>query len=231
MRQSLVPLKIETNGKQGLLSHLSSLTRLRRRSTSANDSERSGAIRTRAETAREKGRANRGSVHVSERPYFRGKIAYAAAFARPARGTSGVFVITPTRGLVDPKKRIHLDDLREFATVDIHEDDSRYRLPIERDAQLLARRLPVESEVILLGSIATGKYVDVLMTIFRDRLRFPSEFIGRGDMSRGGLMLRCATDRQELSYVAVAGAVVNGKRPPKLAPRSYAGAGPAMSPQ
>src|SRR5207244_8776320 len=68
LRQPLVPLKIETDGKQGLLSHLSSLTRLRRRSTSANDSERSGAIRTRVETAREKGRANRGSVHVSERP-------------------------------------------------------------------------------------------------------------------------------------------------------------------
>src|SRR5881296_3178879 len=158
--------------------------------------------------------------------YFRGKIAYATAFARPARGTPGVFVITPTRGLVDAKKRIHLDDLREFATVDIHEDDSRYRLPIERDAQLLAQKLPVESEVILLGSIATAKYVDVLMAIFRDRLRFPSEFIGRG-----GMMLRCAMDRQELSYVAIAGAIVSGKRPPKLAPRSYAGAGAAISPQ
>ena len=155
--------------------------------------------------------------------YFRGKIAYATAFARPARGTPGVFVITPTHGLVDARKRIHLDELREFATVDIHEDDSRYRVPIERDAQLLAEKLPLESEVILLGSIATGKYVDVLLATFRDRLRFPSEFIGRGDMSRGGLMLRCAVDRQELSYVAVAGAIVNGKRPPKLAPRRYAG--------
>jgi len=96
-------------------------------------------------------------------------------------------------------------------------------VPIERDAQLLAQKLPVESEVILLGSIASGKYVDVLLATFRDRLRFPSEFIGRGDMSRGGLMLRCAVDRQELSYVAVAGAIVSGKRPPKLAPRRYAG--------
>jgi hypothetical protein len=155
--------------------------------------------------------------------YFRGKIAYATAFARPARGTPGVFVITPTRGLVDARTRIYLDDLREFATVDIDEDDSRYRLPIERDAQCLAQKLPVESEVILLGSIATRKYVDVLLASFRDRLRFPSDFIGRGDMSRGGLMLRCAVDRQELSYIAVAGAIVNGKRPPKLAPRRYAG--------
>jgi hypothetical protein len=154
--------------------------------------------------------------------YFRGKIAYATAFARPARGTPGVFVITPTRGLVDASTRTGLADLREFATVDIHEDDSRYRVPIERDAQLLAHKLPLESEVILLGSIATGKYVDVLLASFSDRLRFPADFVGRSDMSRGGLMLRCAVDRQELSYVAVAGAIVNRKRPPKLAPRSYA---------
>jgi hypothetical protein len=153
--------------------------------------------------------------------YFRGKIAYATAFARPATGTPGVFVITPTRGLVDASTRIRLDDLREFAAVDIHKDDPRYRAPIERDARLLARKLPRQSEIILLGSIATGKYVNVLLASFGDRLRFPVDFVGRGDMSRGGLMLRCAVDRQELSYIAVAGAIVNGKRPPKLTPRRY----------
>jgi len=154
--------------------------------------------------------------------YFRGKIAYANAFARPARGMSGVLVITPTRGLIDARTRIHLDDLREFAEVDIHEADPRYRIPIERDARRLTTKLSAESEAILLGSIATGKYVDVLLTNFGQRLRFPAEFVGRGDMSRGGLLLRCATDLQELSYLPVAGAIMNGKRPPKLAPRRYA---------
>ncbi len=154
--------------------------------------------------------------------YFRGKVAYASVFARPLRGSSGVLVITPTRGLIDAQTRIYLDDLREFAKVDIHQNDPRYRMPIERDARNLAAKLPAESEVILLGSIATGKYVDVLLTNFGERLRFPKDFVGRGDMSRGGLMLRCAADRQELSYVPVAGAIVNGKRPPKLAPRKYA---------
>jgi hypothetical protein len=153
--------------------------------------------------------------------YFRGKIAYANAFARPATGIPGVLVITPTRGLVDARTRIRLDDLREFATVDIHNDDPRYRAPIDRDACLLAKKLPPRSDVILLGSIATGKYVNVLLASFGDRLRFPVDFVGRGDMSRGGLMLRCAVDRQELPYIAVAGAIVNGKRPPKLAPRRY----------
>jgi len=153
--------------------------------------------------------------------YFRGKIAYATAFARPARGIAGVFVITPSRGLVDARTHIRLDDLREFAMVDIHSDDPRYRAPIERDARVLAKKLPPRSEIILLGSIATGKYVDVLLATFRDQLRFPIDFVGRGDMSRGGLMLRCAVDRQELPYIAVAGAVVTGKRPPKLTPRRY----------
>jgi hypothetical protein len=153
--------------------------------------------------------------------YFRGKIAYATAFARPAPGIPGVFVITPTRGLVDVKTRIRLGDLREFAAVDIRSEDPRYRTPIERDARVLARRLPCRSEIILLGSIATGKYVNVLLASFGDRLRFPVDFIGRGDMSRGGLMLRCAADRQELPYVAVKGAIVNGKRPPRLVPRRY----------
>jgi hypothetical protein len=154
--------------------------------------------------------------------YFRGKIAYATAFARPTRGTPGVLVITPTRGLIDARTRIRLDDLREFAAVDIQKDDPRYRLPIERDAQRLASKLSAKSEVILLGSIATGKYVEVLLATFGDRLRFPAEFVGRGDMSRGGLMLRCAADGQELSYIRVAGAIVNGKRPPKLPSRIYA---------
>ena len=155
--------------------------------------------------------------------YFRGKIAYANAFARPVPGIPGIFVITPTRGLVDASTRIRLDDLREFATVDIHGDDPRYRAPIERDARVLAKKLPPRSEIILLGSIATGKYVNVLLASFGDRLRFPVDFVGRGDMSRGGLMLRRAADRQELPYIGVAGAIVNGKRPPKLAPRKYQG--------
>ena len=84
-----------------------------------------------------------------------------------------------------------------------------------------SRKLPPETGVVLLGSIATGKYVDILLHHFGKRLLFPGDFVGRGDMSRGGLLLRCAKDRQELPYVAVAGAVVKGKRPPKLEPRRY----------
>jgi hypothetical protein len=49
-------------------------------------------------------------------------------------------------------------------------------------------------------------------------LLFPPSFIGRGDMSRGGLMLRCAASGEELDYIPVAGAIRQGKRPPRLDP-------------
>jgi hypothetical protein len=150
--------------------------------------------------------------------YFRGKLAYANTFATDFEG---VLVITPTRGLVPAITNVTLADLREFAEVDIAEDDPRYRQPLERDLRRLVRRLTPQGDVVLLGSIATGKYVGVMLEILRERLRFPADFVGRGDMSRGGLLLRSAVDRAELSYIPVAGAVRKGKRPPKLEPRRY----------
>ena len=150
--------------------------------------------------------------------YFRGKLAYANLSPRPR---IRVFVITPNRGLLPVDLPVDLADLRAFAEVDIHQDDPRYRKPLERDIRNLVRQLGAEAEVVLLGSIATGKYVDVLMENFGDRLLFPADFVGRGDMSRGGLLLRCAVDGCELSYIPVAGAIRKGKRPPKLEPRRY----------
>jgi hypothetical protein len=175
-----------------------------------------------ARRLRSRERATLGEVFVFlSGLYFRGKLAYAQAFARAAEGMSGVLVITPTRGLVDATTRVSLGDLREFAEVDIHEDDPRYRRPLMRDAKRLAKKLSAECEVILLGSIATGKYVDILLENFQHRLRFPVDFVGRGDMSRGGLLLRCAVDKTELPYISVIGAVRSGQRPAKLTPRRY----------
>jgi hypothetical protein len=153
--------------------------------------------------------------------YFRGKLAYASAFTRPAPRMAGVLVITPNRGLVPAASPIGLEDLREFSRVDIDADDPRYRKPLERDAKKLAEKLTADCEVVLLGSVATGKYVDILLAHLGKRLRFPADFVGRGDMSRGGLLLRCAVDRNELPYISVEGAVRKGKRPAKLEPRRY----------
>jgi hypothetical protein len=130
-------------------------------------------------------------------------------------------MITPTRGLVPAVTPVTLSDLREFAEVDIEEGDPRYRKPLERDLRRLVRRLSPRCDVVLLGSVATGKYLSVLLDILPERIHFPAQFVGRGDMSRGGLLLRCAVDGTELAYIPVQGAVRKGKRPPKLEPRRY----------
>jgi hypothetical protein len=152
--------------------------------------------------------------------YFRGKLTYANAFAQRDQPRS-IMVITADRGLVPPETRVTLDDLRQFSRVDIAAGDDRYLTPLARDVASLAASVPSDADVVLLGSIATGKYVDVLVSVFGPRLVFPSEFVGRGDMSRGGLLLRAAHAGQELEYTPVAGAQRHGKRPPKLEPVRY----------
>ncbi|HEY0552204.1 MAG TPA: hypothetical protein VGF13_21565 [Verrucomicrobiae bacterium] len=149
--------------------------------------------------------------------YFRGKLAYARAFASPPDGLHGAYVITSNRGLMPADTEISLADLKSFSLVAIDAEDPRYRRPLLRDAKQIAEQHPA-ARVVLLGSISTGKYVEVLQSVFAERLHFPIEFVGRGDMSRGGLMLRCVRASQELKYAPVAGAIRRGKRPPKLQP-------------
>ena len=151
--------------------------------------------------------------------YFRGKLAYANRFASPPNGLPGVWVITPNRGLVAADATITLGDLRGFNRVDIDERDPRYCKPLKRDLCRIASEMGTDCEVVLLGSIATGKYVTILQECLQNQLRFPGEFVGRGDMSRGGLMLRCVADNRELDYILVANATRHGPRPAKLAPR------------
>jgi hypothetical protein len=153
--------------------------------------------------------------------YFRGKLAYALAFASPPPALPGVLVITPCRGLLPPETLISAGDLRVFGATEIGKDIAAYARPLSRNARRLARRAGPETEFVLLGSIATDKYLDVLLKAFGPRLKFPRDFVARGDMSRGGLLLRRAMDREELETIPVQGAVLHGKKPPKLAPRRY----------
>jgi hypothetical protein len=150
--------------------------------------------------------------------YFRGKLAYAAAFSNAPPGIPGAYVITPSGGLVPPDTVITLDRLREITAGNLDPGDVRYRAPLQRDAQLLADRICASCQIILLGSIATPKYVDPLLSVFGARLMFPREFVGRGDMSRGGLMLRCVRSGEQLPSIPVLGAVRHGGKPPKLKP-------------
>ena len=155
--------------------------------------------------------------------YFKGKLAYALEFARPPEPDlpltgSGALVITPNAGLRAAETRVSVEALRRFATVDIAANDPNYRKPLLSSARTLADEIGPECEVVLLGSIASAKYVEVLLEVFGDRLLFPIEFVGRGDMSRGGLLLRCVRSGEELTYAPVKGAVRHGPRPPRLQP-------------
>ncbi|BCS32061.1 hypothetical protein TBR22_A12660 [Luteitalea sp. TBR-22] len=141
--------------------------------------------------------------------YFRGKLAYADRFAA---GRS--FVITPCLGLLEPATPVGADEYEALARVPIDTGEPRYLEPLRRDVVRLAR--DEAGEVVLLGSIASPKYTQPLIDVLGSRLVFPATFVGRGDMSRGGVLLRAARAGEELEYIPVAGAVLRGTRPPKL---------------
>ena len=149
--------------------------------------------------------------------YFRGKLTYAQHFAKASAENGATRVITSNRGLMDPSQIFTVDELKAFGDVDIDGADPRYLEPLRKDARMLAKQLAPDGVAILLGSIATPKYRDVLLECFGDRLMFPADFIGRGDMSRGGLLLRAAREGRELRYISVRGAFLSGKRAPRIA--------------
>ena len=150
--------------------------------------------------------------------YFRGKLTYARAFGRASTTLrSSVFIITPTRGLQPPEMLLTTQLIQEFASVDLGSGDARYRVPLDRDLVTLAADLLPDGRAILLGSVATPKYVDPLVDRLGARLHYPPSFVGRGDMSRGGLLLRSAAARSELEYAVLqVDSPRRGPRPPKL---------------
>jgi hypothetical protein len=149
--------------------------------------------------------------------YFRGKLAYARKFAVPA---GAVQVITTTRGLLPADHPVDTKMLEEFATVPANAEEPRFAGPLKKSAQELAA---AKSEVVLLGSIATGKYLDCLLPILGARLLFPPSFVGRGDMSRGALLLRSVAASEELPYIPVAGAILHKRRTQPVAGRKRRG--------
>lgn len=137
--------------------------------------------------------------------YFRGKLAYARRFAVPSAvvGGDGIFVITSGFGLVSPGWALTEERMNRMRKIDVDVATRNYTKPLKEHAQLLERALEEDAQVVLLGSVATGKYVDVLRPILGDRLRFPAHFAGLGDMARGGLMLRAAREGRELPYTTL----------------------------
>jgi hypothetical protein len=138
--------------------------------------------------------------------YFRGKVAYARRFGSEQSGHADApeaWVIAPGFGLLPPHEPVDLDRLRRLRRVRVDPKSRSYRTPLHECASRIAERLAPDGRAILLGSLATGKYIDVLRPIFGDRLAAPRAFIGVGDMSRGGLMLQAVRSGIELDYVVV----------------------------
>jgi hypothetical protein len=146
--------------------------------------------------------------------YFRGKLAYARRFAAPPPALAKALVMAPGAGLRDADTRITAAELRAMGTVDV--ESAAFIRPLRRDAAVVNQLCGGGARIVLLGSIATGKYIDTLLEVFGTRLLFPDSFVGRGDMSRGGLLLRAARSGEELSYVPIYNAVLHGPRPPRL---------------
>jgi hypothetical protein len=148
--------------------------------------------------------------------YFRGKMAYTEAFRAAPSGIPSALVIVPGVGLVPPDTPVTVQQLRAIADIPVDESNHTYRDALLRAARLLDQHAGPACQYVLLGSVASGKYTGPLLEIFGERLVFPVDFVGRGDMSRGGLMLRCVRLGVELSYTPVKGAVRHGARPPRL---------------
>jgi hypothetical protein len=153
--------------------------------------------------------------------YFRGKFSYSKRFGRPPRRLFGAYVITSNRGLLPSDYPLAIDELRDFAQVPIEPGEPRYLDPLEASAKALGKLAGKKCEFVLLGSIGTKKYAEPLSEFLGERLLFPPSFVGRGDMSRGGLLLRCVAEERELEYAPITGAARHGKRPDKLPPRSW----------
>lgn len=169
-------------------------------------------------------RLRRGEVTIGEiysfisGLYFRGKAAYADAFADAPPALPSAVIIVPGLGLVPMEMPVSADQLNVIGRISIESDNQAFRAALARDAGRLQEAAGPGCSFVLLGSIASDKYTQPLIEVFGERLVFPADFVGRGDMSRGGLMLRAAGSGVELAYVPVAGAVRRGSRPPKLTP-------------
>ncbi|CAN5703429.1 hypothetical protein BH23GEM6_BH23GEM6_19130 [soil metagenome] len=144
--------------------------------------------------------------------YFRGKLVYARRFGSVEADLPASLVITSNRGLVSPDAVIGPADLVSFTSVPIDLRETRYTAPMRESLLRLTTILSHDHRVVLLGSIATFKYVEILIDHLGERLLVPERFLGMGDMQRGALMLRSAEAGEELQYAGAEAAILSRAR-------------------
>ncbi|HEY9154959.1 MAG TPA: hypothetical protein VIM69_07510, partial [Opitutaceae bacterium] len=144
--------------------------------------------------------------------YFRGKVAYVERFSQSPSGAVGAWVITSNQGLLPLHAPIGLEDIRSFSQTPIASDEPRYLDPLRRDLARLVTENDASTEYVLLGSVSTDKYSEALLSVLGDRVLFPSDFLGRGDMSRGALMLRHSRSGVELDYAPLSSVSLKKRR-------------------
>ncbi len=148
--------------------------------------------------------------------YFRGKKTYAEIFGRPPPSLTGGLVITPCEGLRRLEEHVTRERLLAWADVSIDVGNPRFTRPLVEQAAAMASAHGARTRFVLLGSVATEKYVGPLMEVLGERLFFPADFVGRGDMSRGALLLQAARTGIELAYAPVKTTALRGRRAPGI---------------
>ena len=132
--------------------------------------------------------------------YFRGKLAYARYYAAPKHGWPGCYIISSNAGLVLPEEDVSVVQLVRFSQTPIDEDEPLYSEPLRQALGRLGKRLPHDAQIVFLGSIATRKYRAILSEVLGGRLYYPACFEGRGDLSRGSVLLQSVKSGRELEY-------------------------------
>lgn len=146
--------------------------------------------------------------------YFRGKAEYARRFGRVTAGRPSALVMTAGGGLCSLDETLTKTRLEAWQRVAVSEQNPHFTAPLQRHACELLDTHDASARFVLLGSIATRKYVAPLLEVFGSRLLYPRRFAGLGDMSRGSLLLRAAADGVELDYEPLTAAIP--ARPPDV---------------
>lgn len=132
--------------------------------------------------------------------YFRGKATYARRFGRALAGRPSALVMTAGGGLCLLDEAITKARLEAWQRVAVSEHNPHFTAPLQRQACELLDAEEPSTRFVLLGSLATRKYVSPLLEVFGSSLLYPIRFAGLGDMGRGSLLLRAAADGIELDY-------------------------------